>query len=173
MSGNYEDAPATRMLATHCACCGRPLVDAKSVECGVGPECRKRHGFDIDVDENARQHANKIVYEIALEQHGVGVVEKCAELRELGFEVLADRILKRLGTLTIKEEGDRIVLKSPYDPEAVRALARIPGRKWDSERKVNTFPMSQKRELWSVMLEHYQGLMGIGPKGAFQIVATK
>lgn len=42
---SYETAPATIMLATFCACCSRPLVDAVSVEAGVGPECRKRHGY--------------------------------------------------------------------------------------------------------------------------------
>jgi hypothetical protein len=41
----YENAPATKMIATHCACCGRPLVDAVSVETGMGPHCRKKHGF--------------------------------------------------------------------------------------------------------------------------------
>lgn len=42
---DYENAPATKMLASHCACCARPLVDAVSVETGVGPDCRKTHGF--------------------------------------------------------------------------------------------------------------------------------
>lgn len=51
---SYEAAPATRMLATHCAACARPLVDAKSVETGMGPDCRKRHGFNLAVSEDAR-----------------------------------------------------------------------------------------------------------------------
>jgi hypothetical protein len=42
---SYENAPATQMLATFCACCARPLLDAVSVETGVGPECRKKHGY--------------------------------------------------------------------------------------------------------------------------------
>lgn len=42
---SYENVPATKLLATYCACCARPLVDAVSVEAGVGPECRKRHGY--------------------------------------------------------------------------------------------------------------------------------
>ena len=37
---SYENAPATKMLATNCCCCGRPLVDSMSVELGIGPECR-------------------------------------------------------------------------------------------------------------------------------------
>jgi hypothetical protein len=42
---SYESAPATKMLATQCACCGRPLVDAASIEAGMGPICRKQHGY--------------------------------------------------------------------------------------------------------------------------------
>ena len=38
MSNDYTQAPATLMLATNCVCCGRALVDAVSVELGIGPE---------------------------------------------------------------------------------------------------------------------------------------
>lgn len=34
-----SDAPAYALLATHCACCGRPLKDSVSVTRGIGPEC--------------------------------------------------------------------------------------------------------------------------------------
>ncbi len=49
----YENAPATKLIAVECACCGRPLLDAVSVETGMGPHCRKKHGFskpDVEVD---------------------------------------------------------------------------------------------------------------------------
>lgn len=45
MSAGYEQAPATQMLATQCAACARPLLDAESVEAGMGPDCRRKHGF--------------------------------------------------------------------------------------------------------------------------------
>jgi gamma-glutamylaminecyclotransferase len=41
----YENAPATRLLATSCACCGRALLDAISVEAGIGPDCREKYGY--------------------------------------------------------------------------------------------------------------------------------
>lgn len=41
----YENAPSTKMLATHCCACGRALRDAVSVEAGMGPDCRERHGY--------------------------------------------------------------------------------------------------------------------------------
>lgn len=53
----YENAPATRMLATHCAVCSRPLVDAASVEAGMGPDCRDRHGYDDPVDVRMTERA--------------------------------------------------------------------------------------------------------------------
>jgi hypothetical protein len=43
----YENATATKFLATHCACCGKALVDADSVQAGVGPDCRAMHGRDV------------------------------------------------------------------------------------------------------------------------------
>jgi hypothetical protein len=45
-SAGYENAPATKMIAVNCACCARPLLDARSVETGMGPICRRKHGFN-------------------------------------------------------------------------------------------------------------------------------
>jgi len=45
------------MLATHCAVCSRPLVDAASVEAGMGPDCRDRHGYDDPVDVRMTERA--------------------------------------------------------------------------------------------------------------------
>lgn len=42
---SYEDAPATKLIAVNCACCARPLLDAISVENGMGAVCRRKHGF--------------------------------------------------------------------------------------------------------------------------------
>jgi hypothetical protein len=44
---NYINAAATRFIATHCACCGKALVDADSVQAGVGPDCRRMHGYGV------------------------------------------------------------------------------------------------------------------------------
>lgn len=56
----YEDASATKMMATHCLMCGRPLVDPESLERGVGPICaRKWKVFTAagPVDATALAHA--------------------------------------------------------------------------------------------------------------------
>lgn len=43
-SMSYENAINTRQMATRCVFCGRPLVDAVSVEAGAGPDCRAKYG---------------------------------------------------------------------------------------------------------------------------------
>jgi hypothetical protein len=58
MAGGYEQALSTKLLATHCIFCGRPLRDPQSVQRGYGPDCAEKyaqdftHGYpptDIDV----------------------------------------------------------------------------------------------------------------------------
>lgn len=93
---NHENAPATKLLATNCACCGRALTDAVSVETGIGPECRKRFAVDVVVEEAKRVEANQLVWQVA--RRGMRRNEAAAifnRLAELGFTVLADRIAKR------------------------------------------------------------------------------
>ena len=44
---SYINAAATDFIATHCAACGKALVDADSGQTAVGPDCRKRHGYGV------------------------------------------------------------------------------------------------------------------------------
>lgn len=167
---SYTNSPACKMLATQCACCGADLVDAKSVELGIGPDCRKRHGYDQDVPEHLRQAANKLVYEIACRQKGLEVFEMVTELTSIGFVKLADRIAHRLAkvVITVLPDG-MLALKAPYNVGAVAETRKIPGRRWDSETKTNKFPADQKPAVWGLMKRCYAGLIGFGPKGLFEI----
>ncbi len=113
---SHENAPATKLLATNCACCGRALVDAVSVETGIGPECRKRFSVDVVVDETARAEANVLVHSVA--KRGVRRDECrkiCEKLSALGFVVLAARIMKRFRmTLEVKPVVDVSALRAEY-----------------------------------------------------------
>lgn len=164
----YENAPTTKLLATACACCAKPLVDAKSVETGVGPECRKKHGFDkpdVLVDLAAaceiaaalptevasevmtgaattREIANRIVYRIAAEQEGKTVPALTSTLHALGFAKLAARIAKRITAISVEIAGSEVILTSPFSPEFIAASRSIPGRRWDGVTKTTRFPLS-------------------------------
>jgi hypothetical protein len=162
----YENAPATRLLATTCGVCRRPLVDAKSVETGLGPECRKKYGFNHPCSPEDRALANQLVYQIAAGEDDYESAKKCDRLRTLGFDKLATRIMERLATVVVTRDPDsRLVVQTPYDPAVVDAMRAIKGRKWDPERKVNHFPADANRALYHVMTRFYAGKIGIAPDG--------
>lgn len=111
---SYESAPATELLATACACCGRALVDAESVEVGIGPECRKKFAIDNVADSAAREAANAFVHAVA--RKGVSKAacrEVCAKLEALGYPTLAMRVLKRFRLRPLPPTA-------PVDVEALR-----------------------------------------------------
>lgn len=173
---SYENAPATTLLATHCSVCARPLVDAQSVELGIGPDCRKKHGYDIEVDPAARAEANLIVHLIAVKQDGLDVAEMCQRLAALGFIALGARIMERIAEVRIYalgEAGELLAIEAPYEPEAVDAMRYIPGRRWDKANKRNTFPAAARAKLFALLCHFYPGKLAVGPKGPFVIGAGK
>lgn len=174
MSAGYENAPATLLLATNCAVCGRALVDAKSVEIGMGPDCRRKHGYEVEVSEEARREANKLVQIVALavsHQPGsvaLAVITTVPRLQELGFTQLAEVLGDRASVIKVEEQADgRISLATPYSQEVVDAQRAIPGRRWDKVGKVNTFPGSSRGEVWALLRRLFAGQLGKGPKGLF------
>lgn len=194
---SYENAPATAMLATHCACCSRPLVDAVSVEAGVGPECRKKHGYGeaqsdpewiaahralgllpgFDVESivpgwgaDARRVCNVLVHRVAVEQDGSAVTTYVNAIAALGFTKLAERVARRLATVRIaQDEHGGLVVKAPYDDRFVEEMRRVPGRRWDKAAKANWVPASSRVDLWCVLQRCFPGQTAIGPRGLFTI----
>lgn len=171
---NYENAPATLLLATHCAACSRPLVDAVSVEAGMGPDCRKKY-MKAETSPENREEANKLVHQIAaaLSQSVISGSKLAASLipqvRALGFEKLADKLTKEFVSVSITAEGGKLIVRMPYDERAVSLCQRIPGRIWRKESKVTEFPATQARAVWAMLQACYKGQRAIGPKGYFEI----
>lgn len=171
----YENAPATQLVATQCAACGRPLVDAESVETGMGPSCRRKYGrLSSGMDADARRQANKLVHQIAVQQLGIDAAKAAHKLRELGFARLADRVQRRTCHVRVVAEGVMFAVYAPSIPgvsfeEMRQAWRAIPGRQWDPKRRVNLIPRARRFELWELLQRFYQGRIGCGPQGAFTI----
>jgi hypothetical protein len=191
----YENAPSTRLVATNCACCARPLVDADSVEAGVGPECRKRHGFgvpngapdwnratellgvipgdkippglyDAYAVSDAHAASNALVNAIAIDQHGAHCAQFALVIDALGYVRLAERIIKRLGTVHVLTFKDRFYsVSAPYQDEFVDLIKRVPGRRWDAQLKANIVPQSEARTLADILRACYPGFVCISDKG--------
>lgn len=205
---SYEHAASTKLLATHCAYCGRPLRDADSVEMGMGPICRSRVGVNPDVASDwlnaqrffptAAQVANLPVQFSTLQKaldkldphaatnwlihlasvifsHGdkAGVKYDVVVLavHHLGYvtvaKVLAERHFKiRLAT----DNGDYIVNVPRNDNFYQQVFQRRIGR-WDRDRKAYRVPKTNRKNLWALLIECFDGECGFGPQGAFQVEA--
>jgi len=193
---NYEQAPATKLLASHCAVCGRPLLDARSVELGIGPDCRKKHGFneaDGPCDWSAvmsevgglfadkinpattesRVAANLVVHRIAAAPTSAGIPNLINALRALGFQKLSSRIAERLCIVKIEVTADYISVVTPYSEHAVECMRLVPGRRWDRDSKSSLFPVAAKPALWRALKLAFPGERGIGPDGMFTIPGRK
>lgn len=170
---SYETAPATLLVATCCAFCGRDLVDANSLAAGVGPECRKKYGIGEELDDDDRAEANAAIYQIAAHQTGSAVAEGLAVLFRLGLDSLCARIVKRLATqyeVVIGTDGPAyFTVKAGYELAMRANLGLVRGRKWDKERKLNVFPTTSRALVWQALKLAAPGTIAFGPKGEFRI----
>ncbi len=190
---SYEDSVAAKLLATQCACCARPLTDAKSVETGMGKTCRKNHGFDkpdalIDFEvaskivgmstmigmvgvTTTRDMANRLTYRIAAEQDSPNVPALVNALRSIGFTKLADRIADRLVSVTIEVVDGGFFVQASYSEEHVEAMRQVPGRRFQKreDNKGDFVPEKAKRALFAALVDAHLGQYVHGPKGVFVV----
>lgn len=196
---DYTDSPACKLVATFCACCARPLVDATSVETGVGPECRKKHGFDkpdVEVElvaacalaatlpadvyaevagaASTREACNRLVHRIAVEQDGANVNAYTNAVRALGFVRLADRVAHRLATVQIFVDGSEYLVKTPYSDAAVACFRSLPvtTRRWSKPDKAWRVQSAAKGLLFAALKRAFPGATASGPKGLFTLTVA-
>ena len=185
----YEDAPGTKLLATHCAICARPLLDAVSVERGIGPDCAKKHGYFDGGQEGSAAHkeANRVVHAIALQVSGATKLDAgelnlgIQALKVGGFGRLAAVLEEKIPTVVVEPAGEgigehgrveaRLKLSTPYNPRFVEALRNLPGRRWDKEQKVWTVPATENARVivFTLLKAFYPGVVGRGSKGFFVV----
>lgn len=174
---SYENAPATLMLASHCAICRRPLVDAVSVECGIGPDCRENSGYYVEVNEDARAEANKITNAIARGMSNDHLILNALALRTLGFDRLADTVIDRNAALKVRDLGNgTIAIHTPYHSDFVaRVKAATPWAKFDRETRAWIVPAGQnvRNAVFAAMKWCFPGSLGLGPKGPFTTPAAE
>lgn len=164
----YEDAPATKMLATQCAVCRRPLLDAKSVEIGMGPDCRKQYQFDREIPPQDREDANKIIHKLALQEFPEDLPEMLAQLLLMSFTNLFFILVKRKAAVRIIQVEDTYSIKSAYQADFIQELKKLGGR-WHKEGKEWWVPTGKKAGLWEAIKKCFPGRLAFGPKGCFWV----
>lgn len=191
-AASYLSAPATKLLATKCACCSRPLLDAVSVETGVGPDCRKNHGYGaadmltdwagvdavlegtdaLEVIKTEKIHprlaANYLVYLIAAEQNGVNVHRYTAALARLGFRTLAGRVALRIRGVVVTADGAELLVKAPFSAR-FRGELRFTRVTASFDKKADAWrvPATEARALFAAIKGGFpRGTVVVGSKGA-------
>lgn len=180
---SYENSPQCVMLATHCCVCGRPLVDAISVELGIGPDCRDYNNQGID--EDTQKAANVLTHRAAVAAEAgyiSTVLEIAEEIRQLGLPVLADRVASRFIAaerkvkVTVSTRNGMLIVKTPYRrgmaADFIEAWRAIPGRRWNGLEQANLVPVESKRHLWALLTRFFPGQYGRGDKGLFRIPSS-
>ena len=182
---DYENAVATKMLASHCGICGKALVDALSVERGVGPECYSHLECDtVSVSEDTRKEANRIVYKAALAAQAGEITQVLVfakALADMGLKGLADKVAHRFRNaeryteIVITLENDMYRVETPFrrgkKDDFIAAWRAIPGRRF--VRSANYVPKAQKKALFEVLKRFFSGKIAKGPKGLFRIPAPE
>ena len=191
----YETAPATRMLAVRCCICSRPLVDADSVEAGIGPDCRAKYGYGVPAGEplwaeawellapheescnlseafaywamDSREAVNVLVHRLAVIQDGKAAINIAIAIRMLGYYRLADRALERMhAVVRVDEQGDWLLVRAPYSDAFNEAVRAVPGQRWDREAKARRVPVTSRRQLWNALVQAYPGTLCVGVRGS-------
>lgn len=190
MNATYENAPATLLLATHCAACGRALLDAVSVEAGMGPDCREKYGYgeaqntpdferalaclatfttpvaEVLVPGDAHATANKLVNRAA---RGLDAGACIAAIDALGFKTLAAKLGARIHAVRVEQVDGVLVVHAPFSAEFNEAVRSVPGQRFVKEGKKawRTVPVSSRAALWAALKRAFPtGTMVLGTKGA-------
>lgn len=160
------------LVATHCCACGHALVDARSVERGIGPICWKKLGQETEgLDEETRKTVNKLMYRASL-AWSAGEVDKTRELavqiHDAGAPACARRIAANAGSVVIEVnvEGTKIVVKSPYNDKFIAETRALPGRFYIKKEKATEFGLSAKAALWTAIQNAFKGAILMSKKGA-------
>lgn len=185
---SYENAPATILLNTNCACCGKKLVDANSVERGIGPVCNEKYfQIDINTDTSDWKRANELINKIARKDVDPTKVKSwVTELQFCGYPKVAARIQERFEKRIEKAKKKAPVkifalmndsaggfsVSTPYNVAFINDLkssVEYSQRRWNGEEKRWEISAFAKPALWSCVKRHFAGETAHGPKGFFTV----
>jgi hypothetical protein len=161
--------------------CGRALRDAVSVETGIGPVCREKHGFGATYDAmTARQRkaVNRLIHTagVACEDGDVAkILDIAAKIEKRGFTSVADKIRARYvkirihraevdefgwtpsrGEFALGNKHKVLQVWTPYSPEfnEIRKSERLRGRPVRQQSEHGNFH-------WEFKVEHGVDLMRV------------
>lgn len=158
----YEEAPATEMMASHCLLCGRPLVDAVSVETGIGPVCREKYGYGADLGDPP----NWEKFDELLQTAPEAVQENVASTKHRANEQrwkLMNQLIHLAGTRHGTGAADEMAVIA-----SVSELAGALGYRQVQDKILNRYIVKgEGLRIKGILVEEYQGAQGMMWKFGF------
>ena len=103
----------------------------------------------------------------------------CDAIESLGYVRLASTLRESVAVVEISDcphsSGNYLVWvkKSAWHWGWTNALRAVPGAYFSRQHKGTVVPKTHKRELWELMLKHYEGLCAKTPNGTIKILRKK
>jgi hypothetical protein len=103
-----------------------------------------------------RKLANVLTWALADSDAPMDTVAKGAAvvaIHAIGFVNLARAIAKaaKAVEVTLDAATNLYIVKAPYSETLTEAMRRVPGSRWDGERKVRTVPVASRLALWTAL----------------------
>lgn len=123
--------------------------------------------------KDAHKLCNVLVHKAATTEYPEDLATLAKIIIAAGYVKLGKVVAKRMAKVQIlvsmKTEGNTIVMKTPFVEGSLEDLRQVIGRRWDKLRKVNTFPVASRAQLWCFLKKHYANYLGQSDKGIFLI----
>lgn len=162
----YEEAPLTQKMDTFCLCCSKPLVDAASLELGIGPICRKKLYNVVELNDESRKEINALLHKMSLDPSNEMVAKNIGRIEALGFTQLAKNIKKKFKLIEIGLIDGKFIIRSPYNQVLVLSARQNKGFFDPSDK---SWRFATKQNAWNVLKAAYPKYWALGPAGPFQI----
>ena len=78
-------------------------------------------------------------------------------------------IFEHNNAIVIEAKGDEFMVRTPWNPRAIKEFKCVYGRRWNCKRQANMIPFTSKGHLWDLLKRCFPGEVGIGPNGPFDI----
>lgn len=190
---SYLNSPSIEIVATKCFLCNRPLLDANSVESGIGPICKKKIGYFDENSQDDYKYENIGISEIdnaVLEKLSINdcrgavnslinfcsrcikdkelIIKIVKQIDNLGYKELSKKIFYYICDIIIEQDNDLLYISYPKDRRMDWVINKNNG-KWDSKLEKYIINKNNKKRIWGAFKKFFPGSFCIGPKGVFKI----
>lgn len=158
-----------RLLKQRCIACGKPVVEAQSVEAGMGPVCRKRYAWE-GLPADSRELLNNVLTELSFDPTIDNVCRAIGTAQRVGADRLEKLLIARFVDVEVVETNDKFyTIRFDYHEGMILRLRKAPGAFFNRKQKVWWVPQVNRHFLWVAICENYPGRLCKSAKGITRI----